>query len=199
MTLATKIEKMTVGEISVLSRGHKEFLFQESAVLAIHQSFRGNSNQANFLLKLIPLVKMKLGAKKALIEYFERWGNLYFNESLGTLKISKKYNASAWTNEYESEVSANPWTKLIEATTRHPTTVYDADKEFRKVVERLRKISEDPTKTLLHPILVSKAQEFLYAYGRTEEWTREDSKGRTLFDQSTMRSTMRASKFAKGT
>lgn len=196
--MAKKIEKMTEWEISLLAKEQKEFIFQESVVLAIRQSFHGNSDPANHLLKLLPLVTRKRGSKKALIEYFERWGSLIFNPTLGTLKYSKKRNSVAWTSEYESEVKANHWTKLIGMTATENTTVYDADKEFRKVFERLKKIVEDPSKTLLHAVLVSKVQAVLFAYGHTEDWVQENKKARTLFDQSTQRNTTRASKFAKG-
>lgn len=198
MAIAKRIEKMTEWEISLLAKEQKEFIFQESVVLAIRQSFHGNSDPANYLLKLLPLVTRKHGSKKALIEYFERWGSLISNPTLGALKYSKKRNSVAWTSEYESEVKANHWTKLIGATATETATVYDADKEFRKVLDRLKKIAADPTKTLCHDVLVSKVQDVLYAYGGTEDWVQEDKKQRTLFDRSTQGTTIRAGKFAKG-
>jgi hypothetical protein len=196
--MAMRIEKMTEGEIILLPKERKESMLQDSLVLAIRQSFHGNSDPANHLLKILPRVTSKRGSKEVIINYFEKWGSLIFDEAQGILKITKKRNSVAWTSEYESEVKANPWAKLIGAPAKETKTVYDADKEFRIVVARLQKVTEDSTKTLLHAFLVTKVQELLFAYGRTEDWVQEDKKRRTLFDQSTQRITTRASKFAKG-
>jgi hypothetical protein len=188
---------MQPGEIALLTRERKHSLFHESVILAIRRSIcDGNSEPANRLLKLLPLVTKKSGAKEALIRHFEMWGKLYFNKTLGTLKHSKNI-ARTWTNEYENQVIASSWEDSIEAAPG--PSIFDADKEFRKVLERLKRVSEDPAKTILHASLLTKVQEVLYAYGRTDEWTREEQQGRTLFDQSVKRATTRASKYAKGT
>jgi hypothetical protein len=187
---------MQPSEIALLLREKKYSLFQESIILAIRRSISdGNSEPANRLLKLLPLVTKKSGAKEALIRHFETWGNLYFNKTLGTFKHSKI--ARSWTGEYEAQVIASSWEDSIEAAAG--PSVFDADKEFRKVLERLKRVSEDPAKTILHASLLTKVQEVLYAYGRTDEWIREEQQGRTLFDQSVKRATTRASKYAKGT
>jgi hypothetical protein len=196
--MAMRIEKLTEGEMILLPKEQKETMFQASVVLAIRQSFYGNSDPANHLLKILPRVTSNRGSKVVLITYFEKWGSLIFDAAQGILKITKKRNSVAWTNEYESEVKANPWGKPIGGPAKEAKTVYDADREFRIVVARLQKVNEDSTKTLLHAFLVSKVQELLFAYGRSEDWVREDKKGRTLFDQSTQRTTVSASKFAKG-
>ena len=155
----------------------------------------GNSEPANRLLKLPPLTTKKSGAREALIKYFETWGKLYFDSFRGTLNYSKKHIAHTWTSEYEAQVRANVWAELIESLP--DPSVFDADKEFRKVLDRLNRISEDSTNTILHASLLSKVQEVLYAYGHTDEWTGEEKRNRTLFDQSVKRATTRASKYAK--
>lgn len=101
------------------------------------------------------------------------------------------------SDDYDSASKSRYWAMGQETKTK--STVYDAGKEFRKVFERLRKIEEDPENILLHAALVSKVKELLYAYGRSDECDREEKRGRTLFDQSTKMTTMRASKLAKGT
>lgn len=194
--MTKRIEQMQPGEIALLPREKKHSLFHESVILAVRRSIcDGNSEPANRLLKLLPLVTKKSGAKEALIRHFETWGKLHFSKALGTLKYSKI--ARTWTCEYEAQVTASSWEDSIEAA-RGPS-VFDADKEFRKVLERLKRVSEDSEKTILHASLLTKVQEVLYAYGRTDEWTREVQQGRTLFDQSVKRATTRASKYAKGT
>lgn len=194
--MTKRIEQMQPSEIALLPREKKRALFQESVILAIRRSIcDGNSGPANLLLKLLPLVTKKSGAKEALIRHFETWGKLYFNKTHGTLNHSKI--ARTWTSEYEAQVKASSWEDSIEAAPG--PSVFDADKEFRKVLERLKRVSEDPDKTILHASLLTKIQEVLYAYGRTDEWTREVQQGRTLFDQSVKRATTRATKYAKGT
>jgi hypothetical protein len=191
---------MNAGEISLLPKPHRESQFQESVVLAVRRSIcDGNSEPANRLLQLLPFITRKPGAKDALIEYFQTWGKLYFDTSAGVLKYAKKHNSRVWSDEYEIEVRASRWTDLIGASARQTKPILDADKEFRKVLDRLRRASEDPTKTIFHASLLAKVQEVLYAYGRTDEWTREENRSRTLFDQSVRMSTTRATKFAKGT
>lgn len=101
------------------------------------------------------------------------------------------------SDDYESACKSPYWE--MGQKIKRKSNVYDADKEFRKVVERLRKVEEDPEKVLLHSVLVSKVKELIYAYGRSDECTQEEKRGRTLFDQSTTMSTMRASKHAKET
>jgi len=188
---------MQPSDIALLPREKKHSLFHESVIVAVRRSIcDGNSEPANRLLKLLPLVTKKSGAKEALIRHFETWGKFHFHKSLGVLKHSKNITRT-WTSEYEAQVIASSWEDLIEATPG--PSVFDADKEFRKVLERLKRVSKDSAKTILHASLLIKVQEVLYAYGRTEEWTREEQQGRTLFDQSVKRATTRASKYAKGT
>lgn len=198
MASIQRIEKLTPGEISKLPKDRRESMIQESAVHAIRESIlNGNSNPANYLLNLLFRITKKLEEKEALIKFFEKWGNLYFSKS-GTLKYTKEHVASIWTNEHEKTVTANPWVSLIEAPKRTVNTVSDADKEFRKVLARLTKVKQDPTKILLHAVLLEKVQEVLYAYGHSDEWTREDKRGRTLYDESTKMSPINASKYGLG-
>jgi hypothetical protein len=191
---------MTAAEMASISKERRESMFQDSAVYAIRQSVcHGDTTAANQLLKLLPLVSRSANAKQALIEYLEKWGRLYFDHSRGEFGYTKKHNEVTWSDEYEAQAMSDSWTSYIKPSERLTSVVVDADKEFRKVLDRLKRISSDPTKTVLHSMLVSKVQEVLYAYGRSDEWTREERRGGTLFDQSVARKTTRASKFAKGT
>jgi hypothetical protein len=196
--LIKPIEKMKVTEISSLTREQKHFYFNESVIRALKISISdGNTGPANYVLKLLPLVTKKAGAQEALIKYFETWGNLYFNKSSVTLKHSQRH-VPPWSNNYEAQIRASAWEKLIDSPPRSSPSVIDADKEFRGILSRLQRISQDSKRTILHPALLSKVQEVLLAYGRTDEWTIEDKRGRTLFDESVKRTTTRASKYAKG-
>ncbi len=146
LCLTKQIEQMLPSEIALLPREKKHSLFHESVILAVRRSIcDGNSETANRLLRLLPLATKKPGAKEALIRHFETWGKLYFNKTLGALKYSKNV-ARSWTNEYEAQVIVSSWEDSIEAAPG--PSVFDADKEFRKVLERLKRVSEDPAKTI---------------------------------------------------
>ncbi len=120
------------------------------------------------------------------------------NDRETNLDTPKKHKEVIWSGEYETQVVSDSWTNYLKPTEEANSVVVDADKEFRKVLDRLKRIAADPTKTVLHSILVSKIQEVLYAYGRSDEWEREDKHTRTLFDRSVARKTTSATKYAKG-
>lgn len=197
--MSKRIEQMTAAEVASIPKERRESMFQESAVYAVRQSVcSGDITAANQLLKSLPLVTRNANAKQALIEYLEKWGRLYFAHSGDGFGYSKQHNQVTWSDDYESQVRSDSWTSYIKPPERPESVVLDADKEFRKVLGRLKRASSDPTKMVLHSVLVSKVQEVLYAYGRSDECTREEQRGRTLFDQSVARKTVRPSKFAKG-
>lgn len=196
--MSKRIEQMTAAEMAAIPKERRESMLRASALYAIRQSVcHGNTTAANQLLKSLPLVTRSPNAKQALIDYMEKWGRLSFDRSRGEFGYPKK--EVSWSDEYEAQVMSDSWTNYKESPGRPNSVVLDADKEFRKVLDRLKRASSDPTKTVLHSVLVSKVQEVLYAYGRSDERTREELRGRTLFDQSAARKTTRASKFAKGT
>ena len=128
--------------------------------------------------------------------YFERWARLRYDAKRQMLLHVKGSERPEWTSQLEAELGANPWYESSKPSS--PPSIVDADKELRKVIDRLLKASQDPNRVLLHSPLLKKAQELIYAYGRTTEWANEEKAGRTLFDQSVKQSTMRASKFSKG-
>lgn len=189
---------MGIDEISALSKDRRHSLLYDSAVLAIRRSFDGNSDTALRLLELVSSVSKLASVRRQLIEFFEKWGQLRFDKARSIIRYSKNHNVRAWTDEYEAEIKTDRWIHANKKASQSTNSVLDADQEFRKVVSRLRRISQDPDKTILHSVLLSKVEEVLFAYGRTDEWVREDKKGRTLFDQSVKMTTTRATKFAKG-
>lgn len=199
--MSKRIEQMTVTEVASISKERRESMFRQSAVYAIRQSVcHGNVTTANQLLKSLPLVIKNANAKQAFIEYLEKWGRLYFAHSGGVFGYSKQHNEVIWSDDYQAQVMSDSWTNHIKPQKRLDSVVVDAGKEFRKVLDRLKRICSDPTKTVLHSALVSKVQEALNAYGMSDESTREEQKSkRTLFDQSVARKTMGASKYAKRT
>lgn len=192
---------MTAAEVASIPKALKESMFRQSTIYAIRQSVcSGDVTAANHLLESLPLVRRSANAKQALIEYLEKWGRLYFAHSGGRFVYAKKRNEVSWSDDYQVQVMSDSWTNYIKPPKRLVSVVVDADKEFRKVLDRLKLICDDPTKTVLHSALVSKVQAVIYAYGYSDESTREEQKGgRTLFDQSVARKTMSASKYAKRT
>lgn len=190
---------MTAAEIAAIPKERRESMLRASALYAIQQSVcHGNTTAANQLLKSFPLVTRRPNAKPALIAYLEKWGRLAFDRSRDEFGYPKKHKEVIWSGEYETQVVSDSWTNYLKPTEEANSVVVDADKEFRKVLDRLKRIAADPTKTVLHSILVSKVQEVLYAYGRSDEWEREVKHARTLFDRSVARKTTSATKYAKG-
>lgn len=112
------------------------------------------------------------------------------------MRHTKRLKPEVWTPEYESHLMALAWDALLEDT-KPKSPLLDADKEIRALITRLRKVADDPDRVLLHSLLVSKVEEVLYAYGRSDAKVEEDKRSRTLFDASTKMSTMRAGKYAR--
>ncbi len=189
---------MSIDEISALSKEFRDSLLYDSAVLAVRRSFDGNPNTAVRLLELVSSISKMAGVRRPLIQFFEKWGKLRFDKARGTVRYSRNHNVGAWTDEYEAQIKTDRSIHPKNKETQPINSVWDADQEFRKVVSRLRQASQDPDRIILHSVLLSKVEEVLFAYGRTDEWVREDRKGRTLFDQSVQMTTTRATKFAKG-
>lgn len=193
-----RLDQMDVDEISALSKDRRDSLLYDSAVLAVRRSFDGNSNTALRLLELVSSVSKLASVTRPLTQFFEKWGQLRFDKARCIVRYSKNHNVREWTNEYEAQIKADRWIHADKKASQATNTVLDADQELRKVVSRLRRISQDPGRTILHSVLLSKVEEVFFAYGRTDEWVREDKKGSTLFDQSVRMTTTRATKFAKG-
>ena len=194
-----RIEKLASFEILALPKSQRDAMFHKLVVQAIGESFtHGSINRANTLLKLLPSVTRKMGAKEALIGYFEQWGKFVFSPASGAFMFSRDDQGRSWDDRYEARLLAASWFDSIEAPEKESRPVYDADKEFRKVLDRLLKSAEDPSTTILHSTLLSKIQDVIYAYGRSDECDWENKRGETLFDRSVKMSTTRASKFSKG-
>lgn len=175
----------------------KDNLFQGLIVDAIQTSIISrNTGPANELLMALPRFNKNESADEALIKYFETWGRLCYSE--GKLKYARHLEDRVWTDEYKAKVTKLPWTALIAKSTKPSNAVINAEKEFRVVLDRLLRASEDSSKTIIHSLLVGKMQEALNSYGRSDEWMEQDKKYRTIFDQSVKTSTVSASKYAKG-
>ena len=176
----------------------QNIVIQGAAMGAIrHYLSHGDPTLANELVDKVAPVSKQIGARNSLIMYFERWARIRYDTKRQMLIRVKGSERPEWNGPLEAELAANPW---YESSTPSapPPSIVDADKELRKVVDRLLKVAQDPDRVLLHSTLLTKVQELIYTYGRTTEWANEDKKGRTLFDQSVKQSTLRASKYSKG-
>ncbi len=195
--MASRIHAMSSLQIAALPKVTRDKMFGDTLVYAISQSVQyNNCDVAKSLLKCLPFVNKKAGAKDALIKFFETWGNLHYDKTHDLLRHKKRHKPEIWTPEHEQHLIALNWADAIEDT-KATKIVYDADDEFRTVLMRLKKVAEDPERILLHKVLLEKIEEAIYAYGRTDTKLNEEKRGRTLFDASTKMSTMRAGKYAK--
>ncbi len=198
--MAKRIEQMNASEMAKFSKERRESMFQESTILAVQKSIcHCDIGTANRLLKVLPFVTRRSGARQALIAFFEKWGKLYFDNASRELKYSKKRNDLIWSAEYEAQVKAEPWDKQIGQVQRknQPGVTINAYEEFRKLLIRLHRLSNNPTNTMLHEALVRKVQSEVYLYGKANNLADEEKNGQTLFDQSVQNQTMNASKYAK--
>jgi hypothetical protein len=196
--MSKRIQSMSPIEISALPKNIRDRMFREALVHSIGLSIaHGNIDTAKSVFKILPYISKKQGAKEALIDFFESWGNLHHDKAHDELRYNKQLKPDIWTPEYEANLHRLNWADAID-NSKSPQTVYDADEEFRKVIRRLKRVADDPIKSLLHAILLTKIEEVVYAYGRTDAKLEEEKRGRTLFDSSTQMSTLRAGKFAKG-
>lgn len=190
---------MTPVEISVLPKSIRDEMFRDAIVYSIAASVaHGDITAARLVFKILPYINKKTAAKEALIHFFESWGNLHHNKTHDELRFNKRYKPESWTPEYEAQLRKLDWADAID-NSQAKKIVYNADDEFRTVLRRLKKVADDPDKMLLHAVLITKIEEAIYAYGRTDEKLEEEKRCRTLFDKSTQMNTMRAGKFAKGT
>lgn len=199
--MAKRIEQMNAGEIANLSKERRESLFKESTIYAVQKSIcHCDTGTANKLLKVLPLVTRRSGAKQALVAFFEKWGKLYFDNSSRELRYSKKRNDLTWSAEYEAQVRADRWDNQIGQVQRKKQSgeTVNAYEEFKKLLISLHRKSNDPANTILHETLLKRVQSEVYLYGKANNLADEEKSGQTLFDQSVKASTMRASKFAKG-
>ena len=178
------------------AKGDQNAIIQGAAVGAIrHYLSHGDATLANELVNKVAPLSKQIGARNSLIMYFEKWARLRYDAKRQMLIHVKGSERPEWNSPLESELTGNPWYESSAPST--PPSIVDADKELRKVVDRLLKVAQDPDRVLLHSTLLTKVQALIYTYGRTTEWANEDKEGRTLFDQSVKQSTMRASKFSK--
>jgi len=178
-------------ELRAIPSAKRFAMVQIEAVKAIKLSIRdGNTTPANLLVKILPKITIKKGAKNALIKYFEKWGNLRYSETEGTLSLERTHPTATWTEAYEAELNRSHWDVLLEECAPSKSPYVDAEKEIRKVIERLERVNEDPEQQLVHPLLVTKIRSLLWTYGASETYDLEEKRGRTLFDIATARSTM---------
>ena len=195
--MAKRIYAMRADEIAAIPKASRDKQFKSAVVFAVGQSIQhSNADAARALIRCLPSVNKKSGARDCLVKYFEDWGNLYYSSAKGAMRYTKRLKPEVWTPEYENQLMALAWDAQLEDV-KPKNTLLDADKEIRALVTRLRKFADDPDRMLLHSALLTKVEEVLYAYGRSDAKAEEDKRGRTLFDASTKMSTMRAGKYAR--
>jgi len=189
------VHKITAVAFSEMSPSQKRDAIRAAAVDAVQQSIvNGNATSANQLLGLVHLFTKRRDAKVSLIAYLEKWGNIYRRKGTDDLRFHKREPAASWTKEYEALVVQDDWTEATTSSDR--PRVRDAEDELRKLVNSLKKVESDH---LVHPELLAKVDEAILAYGRSDlsDRERERVRGKTLFDISIRRKTMRAGKYAK--
>jgi hypothetical protein len=185
-------------EISLLPKAKRDEMFRDAIVYSIGLSIvHRDITTARLVYKTLPYINKKPAAKDALVKFFESWGNIHHNNAHDELRFNKRYAPEAWTAEHEAHLKKLNWADEIDES-QSKKMVYDADEEFRAVLRRLKKAADDPDKTVLHAVLLTKIEEVIYAYGRTDQKLEEEKRGRTLFDKSIQMNTLRAGKFAKG-
>jgi hypothetical protein len=183
--------------LDVNCRIEKNDITQHLAAEAISYSIlHGDITFAN---KLLESVQNQPKIAKQLIAYMESWGNLQHQPVQNAFEYLKKRDKSCWDAEIKTSLESNPWFEAFAPKApRHESTVVDADKEIRRLVEHLLKVKTDGKKVLLHETLLSKVQDLILAYGRSDEKAKDDARAKALFDKSTARTTIRASIYAKG-
>ena len=178
----------------LIDRIKKDGLIQHFTIEAIRASvLHGDINNANYLVTSTGISVKKC---KLLINYFEKWGNLKFNPRKNSLGYFKNHDKENWENLCKEILAADPFFHEPKVNDLEP--IVDADAEFRRVVERLNKVKNDPNRVLLHSVLLDKVNEAILGYGRSDEKEQGDRKGAALFDRSTTKTTLRATKYAKG-
>lgn len=200
--MTKSITKMTAVELAAMPKEKRINLFREALLNAIQQSIvHSNVSVAQPLIQLVPVIFGKSISKETLLEFLIQWGNFRYNKQTDRLLLNRKFKPGYWTPEVENQIRAaeikpskNPTSESKET----KPSVVDAEKEFRVALDRVLRAIDDPEKTVLHPLLVKKVQEAIYSYGRSDAWDDENKRIRTLFDSSTQRSTVRASKYSKG-
>jgi hypothetical protein len=172
-------------------------LIQEAAYDAIEQSIlHRNTTSANQLLGALPrLMPRRRNARPCLAAYLERWGNLVYREATRGFEFRDLHDRGSWTENYKASIRNSIWTKMLTNDDANDPVVRDAAKEFRKLIDSLRKHDQS---FIGHRQLLEKFENVLSEYGRTDEWARESKRVMNLFDESTRRKTMRATKYAKG-
>jgi len=178
----------------LIDRIKKDGLIQHFAIDAIKASvLHGDINNANYLL-----ISTGISVKKSklLINYFEKWGNLKFNHRKNSLGYFKNHDKENWEDLCKEILAADPFFHEPKGNDLEP--IVDVDAELRRVVERLNKVKNDPNRVLLNSVLLDKVNEAILRYGRSDEKEQGNRQGAALFDRSTARTTLRASKYAKG-
>lgn len=193
---------MTAIELGGMPKERRVSLFREALVNAVQQSIvHGNVSVAQPLIRIIPLIFGKSITQEMLIEFLIRWGNFRYDKQSDQLRLNKKFKPEYWTPELENQIKVaelKASKSTIHKGESTKSSVVDAEKEFRATLERMLRAIDDPDKSVLHSLLVKKVQEVIYSYGRSDDWDKENRRIRTLFDSSTQRSTIRASKYSKG-
>jgi hypothetical protein len=195
-TVDKRIENMSAAELAKLSLNTRIKLIQDAAVRVIRQSIcHGDSTSADKLFHSIALFTGR-SAQSRLAAYLEQWGNLTLDASGKNLKFHRKHAATAWSSEYSAQVARLHWRDFSLHEGPATKKAYDADKEFRTVLERLKKAA-DNSQIVLHEKLIEEVERVILAYGRSDEAEREAKRAKTLYDSSTQTRTMSASKYAK--
>jgi hypothetical protein len=190
--------QLTAIELMSITSSKKPALIQAAAVKAIKSSVHGDTSQANLLVKMLPEITKRAGSKKTLIDYLVKWGNLRFSEEAGKFKVAKTLGPEDWTDSYETTVTKHRWDDAIADSPAPKPPFVDAEKEIRKVIQRLERVSESTDQELIHPSLILKIRAILFEYEMSGQHDMEVKRERTLFDKSVARTTVRASKYAKG-
>lgn len=139
-----------------------EAQIQHVAVQCIAQSIvHRNATPAKELYDNLP----KGFRHDSLAAYFEKFGNLAFKDkSIVFFDCEKTPNGKKleWTPVYEISVEAMHWTNGTKKPV--PKSVYDADEEIGKVLERLVKLASDSTKTMKNKELLERVVATYNAY-----------------------------------
>ena len=100
----------------------------------------------------------------SLAAYFEKFGNLAFKDKSIVFFDCEKLTGKKleWTPVYEISVEAMHWTNGTKKPV--PKSVYDADEEIGKVLERLVKLASDSTKTMKNKELLDRVVATYNAY-----------------------------------
>lgn len=138
-----------------------EAQIQHVAVQCIAQSIvHRNATPAKELYDNLP----KGFRHDSLAAYFEKFGNLAFKDKSIVFYDCEKLSSKKieWTPVYEISVESFHWTKGTKKA--DPKSIWDAEEDIGKVLERLVKLAADTTKTVLHKELLERVVATYNAY-----------------------------------